>query len=1415
MPDSLSGSDLLNELAHDFAERYRRGERPALHDYTDRYPDLAGEIRELFPTLVMMEQFGSGVDNPSGPRARRGQCEEAMPELLGDYRILREVGRGGMGVVYEAVQESLGRHVALKVLSQHRQFGTIQLLRFEREAKAAALLHHTNIVPVFGVGQHEGVHYYAMQYIEGQSLDLVFAEIVKIRQRSGRLLQREGGESEIMSASLAECLFNHGLPALRTPTDMRQQEGSPSGRPSESSDGAKVSSGRGRSSVSGSRTTTRILGSSQEHYFRSVARMGMQAAEALGYAHLHGVVHRDIKPANLLLDLRGTLWVTDFGLAKAEGSLELTSPGDIVGTLRYMAPERFKSKADARSDIYSLGLTLYEMLTFAPAFTASHRVEYINAILQVDPRRPRSLDPRIPIDLETIVLRAISKNPTDRFATADEMARELGRFVEGRPILSRRVSIYERVWRWSRRNRMTAALILLAASLTSILAVGSTVAAWMYREQRDQTRASLDRATEAERERKTELGRSYLVQARALRYSGQPGRRTKALATLEKSAQIAHAVKVPRHQMAELRDEVIAALALPNDHQVEVWSDIPYAGDLRAFSVAGDRFVDVGPEGLIHVHRLSDKSELRVLGADRLVRRFWPTFVPGGRFVHIVADSKWAELWDLERGVQPEAWPRDARGAAVRSDGSQVAALRSTGELVVFDLPSFNRRSSCRLGFDVSKFIVTTSLCLSQTGHQLALIRPDAKLACVVDVESGRVIREIKMPTWRVGESLALSGSGGLLAIAHDRAISVFDLADGEQLSLLQAHQSEGIAARFQLGGDLLATSSWDGTTRLWDPIRGRLLVTLDGDFREWGDGGSSLIIGRGHELTRHQIARGTERWTIDCRMLGDRAGAPLYGPARVAFSPDGRLLAMALRPEGVRIARLSDGVGLALLPIGYCDEVLFMPNGDVLTFNDLGLCRWPVRTNDGTALRVGPPVPLAMVAKEPNWTQVGLAVSADGRIVGCSSFQQRGSLILDPDHPWRRRLLFPHPGAFDLAISPDGRWACTVSRAEGPNARQVVVWEISTGKILKEFSPGVARVAFSPDSRWLGVGGKTAYRFFRTGSWTEGPVIEHGTDDAMMPLAFHPGSRVAALLDSGRSFVKIADVETGEILARLDVGDKSTVYHMDFSPDGRYLAVSKSDQRVDLWDLSSIRRRLEQFGLADGIPDIFDEGAPAPTAAPIDRIDVRGADRLGLRMLAARHVLCRGWFNFQLLFERDLAHPEDLELRGDCWNRLGQWRLAMADYRALVARRPDSAMAANELAWMIASAPGRGDALEALTLARKAVQRVPQSPAYQNTLGAALYRTGRFSEAASVLERNIPQNVNDFGLDLIFLAMSKQRLGQPAAARDAFARARQWRAKSTRMSPWYSDEFKSLVDEFESLPKPSLLDLPADVFVR
>ncbi len=793
-------------------------------------------------------------------------------------------------------------------------------------------------------------------------------------------------------------------------------------------------------------------------------------------------------------------------------------------------------------------------------------------------------------------------------------------------------------------------------------------------------------------------------------------------------------------------------------------------------------------------------------------------FVPGGRFVYLLADDSRMELWDLERRDLPTAWPADVRCVSARADGAQVAALRSTGELQVYDLPSLARRSICQLEFEVRGSLTHAWMSLSQNGRRLALIRSGDKPAFVFDVESGRVTREIKLPTARVGRAIALNRNGGLLAIAHDRAISVFDVADGEQLALLQGHQSEGIYAEFQPGGDLLASTAWDGTTRLWDPIRGRLLVTLDGGLREWLDGGSSLVVNQMHELIKYEVAPGAQRRAIDYRMLGDRAGAALFGPGRVSFSPDGRLLAMAARPEGVRIARARDGVGLALLPIGGCDEAIFTPGGDLLTFNDRGAL--PLASH-GTDFRKavhcgsGRSEPLAM-----SWSPSsrgmfgrGLATTADGRKVGAASLNGRGSMLLDPDHPWRRILLTPHQGAGDLAISPDGRWACSGGRGLADDSRLVKVWDAATGKLLVQLPFGLARVAFSPDSRWLGFGGAARYRFFRTGSWTPGPTIEHRQDVAEMPLAFHPSSRVAAVLDSSLSIVRIVDLENGKVLANLDAPEQSQTHFLAFSPDGRHLAASQSDQRVDLWDLSVIRQRLESLGLADGLPDLFGGAGTVSNAPAINRIEVHGADVAGLRLLAARHTLARGWFNFRSLLDRHIVDPEELLERGNRWNRLGHDRLAEADYRASLLLRPDSAGTANELAWSLTSVPGNGDPAEALAWARKAVKLAPEKSTYQNTLGVALYRAGLFAEAAGVLERNVARNSADVGYDWVFLAMCKRRLGHEAQARVALAHARQWRAGATRISPRQSSEVAAFLREAESLLDGPLPDLPADVF--
>jgi serine/threonine protein kinase/Flp pilus assembly protein TadD len=468
-------------------ERHRQGERPSVEEYAAAHPELASEIRRLFPALLMMEQLRPESGELTGSFAPPGH---AAPEQLGDYRILRELGRGGMGVVYEAEQESLGRRVALKVLAAQGLQNPKALLRFHREARAAARLHHTNIVPVFGVGECEGQYYYVMQFIPGLGLDAVLEEIKRLRgPRMG------GGIAASSAGARATSAVTRSLLTGRFAGSPTQETSKV--RPALSQAAASTDPVTPPSIVLPGQAGGSSATDSTGRYAYSVALVGLQVAEALAYAHRQGTLHRDIKPSNLLLDGEGTVWVADFGLAKAADSDDLTHTGDIVGTVRYMAPERFEGRCDARSDVYGLGLTLYELLALQPAFEKSDRAELIRQVTHQEPPRLRALDPTIPRDLETVVHKAIEREPAQRYADAAGLAADLRRFVEGRAIRARRVGPLEHAWRWSRRNPAVAALVAVVLALVG-LAVGEALwAQWQQAERRARAALRASRAHDA------------------------------------------------------------------------------------------------------------------------------------------------------------------------------------------------------------------------------------------------------------------------------------------------------------------------------------------------------------------------------------------------------------------------------------------------------------------------------------------------------------------------------------------------------------------------------------------------------------------------------------------------------------------------------------------------------------------------------------------------------------------------------------------------------------------------------------------------------------------------------------------------------------------------------------------------------
>jgi eukaryotic-like serine/threonine-protein kinase len=475
---------------------------------TDGEARLVQHVKSLGPPVLEDVDTGGRNGEQDEQRQRADGAEihpantfqaarsaNSYPSIAG-FIIVREIGRGGMGIVYEAEEKSLNRAVALKVLPPGALSEGKQVQRFEREAKAAARLHHTNIVPVFGVGQQDGQPYYVMQYIEGLGLNAVLGELRRLRQGKAADGELPSGAEETKSVHGSERQDPGGLRAVEVAISLGNGEFGATGKRSPEESAEIEHSGdtvivapkfvrecntpTDPSSLFGAGSSELSSRSRDRRgFYLSVARIGLQVAEALEYANGEGVLHRDIKPSNLLLDARGRVWLTDFGLAKMVDSEDLTHTGDFVGTLRYMAPERFRGMCDERSDVYSLGLTLYEMVALRPAFDASDRHKLIECVLHTEPPRLRKLVPTVPRDLATIIEKMIAPGPERRYATAAALADDLRRFVNGRSITARRASAAERAVRWCRRNPWVAVslvLLVLGTALSGWQAVRATFA---------------------------------------------------------------------------------------------------------------------------------------------------------------------------------------------------------------------------------------------------------------------------------------------------------------------------------------------------------------------------------------------------------------------------------------------------------------------------------------------------------------------------------------------------------------------------------------------------------------------------------------------------------------------------------------------------------------------------------------------------------------------------------------------------------------------------------------------------------------------------------------------------------------------------------------------------------------------------
>jgi WD40 repeat protein/serine/threonine protein kinase len=1104
-------------------------------------PDLHREVEQLVRNHF---QAGDFLERPavgSAATAAEPAVGERLGTLIGPYKLLEQVGEGGMGLVFVAAQQHpVRRKVALKIIKPGMDSRQV-VARFEAERQALALMDHPNIAQVLdGGATPSGRPYFVMELFKGVPITRYCDEHrLTVRQR---------------------------------------------------------------------------------------LELFVPVCQAVQHAHQKGIIHRDLKPSNVLVapfDSQPVPKVIDFGVAKAVGQ-PLTDEtlhtgfGSVVGTPEYMSPEQAELNnhdVDTRTDVYALGALLYELLAGRPPFRHKElerpdMLETLRLIREEEPAKPstrlstaeglpalaacRGTEPArlaalVRGELDWIVMKALAKDRNRRYDTASALAADVQRYLRDEPVLAGPPGAGYRLRKWVKRHWgpvLVTSLIVLALLGGIVGATWGLLRATEARavavDETQQKQAALEAARQSERDATDRLWQSLYQQARAGRFSRQTGQRLDSLAALAEAARI--------RPDERLRDEAIAALALPDVRRVPAWhSSRPPGTTTAAYGGHYRLYARADSEGSIRIGTLAGDQEIRRIASGPIIPGDNLYFSPDERFLLGFGQGNTLCVWRVADG-QPALrdQPRGCNHPAFSPDGRRLAV--GQGEWVLcFDLATGQEIKRWRTPAPVH------ALAYHPDNGRLAVGYRSARVVSVYDTASAELARDL--PVGALSKPVvAWHPDGERLAVGSaDPRIQIWNVPAKRQVATLEGHVQDVTDLTFHPDGGLLASSSWDGTLRLWDPSTGRPLVqltlTLSDRPRFSGDGRWLAPALHGERAQLLEVTPSREYRTL-VSSVGASRGTYCGGD----ISPDGGLLAVGM-DEGTRLWDLRSGREVAALP-PWTVYVSFEGGGKaadalnrsraLLTSGRDGLLRWPLTGDDseGRRLRLGPPQQLSPLRR------AGFARTPDGRILAVVTEVGAINKILDLDARTVRQDLSSHPLAEVKALSGDGRWAAS----SGWHSDRVRLWDVGTGRMVREWVLGKrANVFFTPDSRTLVISRDDEFSFWDVA--TLQPIRRLARDVAQFPghVAFSPDGKLMAV-EMAPAVLHLKEVATGRTVARLEDphGDRAT--WQGFTPDGTQLVVvGRYAHAIHVWDLRAIRVRLKDMNLDWDWPEFPPAAAQSP----------------------------------------------------------------------------------------------------------------------------------------------------------------------------------------------------------------------------